>query len=110
MFLVLNLLNLPSFLLSFMCFFQFYFSCLQVFIKQFFKFLFAFVTHAAPSQKEYPAEMTFLQQMPPAHIPKSCLFSEKAFLRTRHLSSHVFSTFSVTLGREKTYVVVKYLQ
>ena len=74
MFLVLNLLNLPSFLLSFMCFFQFYFSCLQVFIKQFFKFLFAFVTHAAPSQKEYPAEMKFLQQMPPAHIPKSCFF------------------------------------
>ena len=78
MFLVLNLLNLPSFLLSFMCFFfQFYFSCLQIFMKDFSKFLFLFVTHTAPLQKQYPAEMKVLQQMLPAHVPKSCLFSEK---------------------------------
>ena len=77
MFLVLNLRNLLSFLLSFMSFFHFYFSCLQIFIKQFFSFRFPFVTHTAPSQRQYPVEIKFLQQMPPAHIPKSCLFSEK---------------------------------
>ena len=33
---------------------------------------------------------------------KVFFFSENAFLRTRHLSSDVFATFSLTLGREKT--------
>ena len=45
--------------------------------------------------------MKFLQQMPPAHILKSCLFFWKGFLRTRHLSSDVFFTFSLILGREE---------
>ena len=100
MFLTSNLLNLPSFLLSFI-YFLIYFSCLQIFITQFFEFLFPFVTHHCSITETVPSRDQIFAGDDSCSHTKKLYFFWKAFLRIRDLSSDVFSTFSLILGREK---------